>query len=65
MHACQSSNSLGTKQDSSSKITRPKRTDGMAQRVEHLPNKYEALSQTPYNQKKKNYKNCVLSIIWK
>jgi hypothetical protein len=39
--------SLGKKQDPISKITRATRATGMAQVVEHLPSKKEALHSNP------------------
>jgi hypothetical protein len=39
--------SLGEKQDPTLKITRANRAVDMAQAVEHLPSKHEALSSEP------------------
>jgi hypothetical protein len=44
---------LSKKQDLISKITRAKRSGGMAQVVEHLPSKCETLSSNPSTGKKK------------
>jgi hypothetical protein len=52
---------LGKKQDPISKITRAKRTEGLAQAVEHLTSKYEALSSNNYTAKKKKSERDVVA----
>jgi hypothetical protein len=47
---------LGKKQDTISKITREKKVGGMAQGVELLPHKHEALSLGPVPPKTKQNK---------
>jgi hypothetical protein len=45
----------GKKLNPKSKITRAKKTGGMAQAVKHLPNKHKALSSNCSTTKKKDY----------
>jgi hypothetical protein len=57
---------LGIKWDPISKITNTKRAGGVAQVVEHLPSKFEALSSNPnYRKKKKGRGSKSVPDLWR